>query len=355
MSIQIRIQSHRDAFTLKAEFTVPGHGITALFGPSGCGKTSLLRAIAGLDTVDEGFLKINDDIWHDQERNLAPHERPMGFVFQEPSLFLHLSVRRNLEYGFKRIPVAQRRIKFDDAVQLLGLTALLDRNPGRLSGGERQRVAIARALLTSPRLLMLDEPVTALDTPSKAEILNHLQRIQTEYDMPMLYIGHAADEVAQLADHMVLMDSGRVLACGPIQELLTRFDLPLASSADAEAIIWANVAGQDDEFELTYVDFAGGRFNVLQRDLPVGQAVRLRVLARDVSLTLEHQDNTSILNIFPGVVEELFSADAARVIVRINLGGTPILAQITRKSATALCIQPGKQVFAQIKSVALLA
>lgn len=355
MSIQARYRLQRDAFRLDAEFTVPARGVTAIFGPSGCGKTTLLRAIAGLEAVDSGYLKIGDDVWHDEHRCLAPHERPLGYVFQETCLFPHLSVRRNLNYGYRRCTDARKRIGFDDAVELLGIGPLLDRDPDGLSGGERQRVAIARALLTSPRLLLLDEPLTALDARSKAGILPYLERLHAELDMPVLYVSHAADEVARLADHMVLMEAGRVLAAGPIQTLLTRFDLPLAQSTEAEAIVDASVAAHDDEFGLTCVDFPGGRFNVLRRDLPIGRPVRLRILARDVSLTLEHQSGTSILNVFPATVEALFETGDARVIVRLNIGGTPILAQITRKSAVALAIAPGQQLFAQIKSVALLA
>lgn len=355
MSIQARYQLRRDAFRLDVEFTVPARGITAIFGPSGCGKTTLLRAIAGLEAVDSGYLKIGNEVWHDEHRCLRPHERPLGYVFQESNLFPHLSVRRNLNYGFRRTAEARRQIGFNDAVELLGIGPLLDRGPGGLSGGERQRVAIARALLTSPRLLLLDEPLTALDASSKAEILPYLERLHEEIEMPVLYVSHAADEVAQLADHMVLMEAGRVLAAGPIQTLLTRFDLPLAQGAEAEAIIDASVAEHDEQFGLTCVDFPGGRFNVLRRDLPIGRPVRLRVLARDVSLTLERQSGTSILNVFPATVDELFEAGDARVIVRLDIGGTPILAQITRKSATALAIAPGQRLFAQIKSVALLA
>jgi molybdate transport system ATP-binding protein len=355
VSIEARYIVERGAFRLVAEFTAPARGITAVFGPSGAGKTTLLRAIAGLETPDAGYLKIGAQVWHDDRRCLPPHQRPLGYVFQESNLFTHLSVRRNLEYGFKRIPAGERRIAFEDAVALLGIRALLGRVPASLSGGERQRAAIARALLTSPRLLLLDEPVSALDAQSKAEILPYLERLHEELEIPVLYVSHAADEVARLADHMVLMEAGRVLASGPIHDLLTRFDLPLAQSAEAEAIVDAAVAAHDEDFGLTYVDFPGGRFSVVKRDLPVGRRVRLRVLAKDVSLTLDRQTGTSILNIFPAVVDDLAGEGAARVVVRLDLGGAPILAQITRKSAAALGIERGQRLFAQIKSVALLA
>lgn len=355
MTIEARYRLQRPAFRLEADFSIPAHGVTALFGPSGAGKTTLLRAIAGLERTDSGYLKIGADTWQDDGRQLATHQRPLGYVFQDANLFPHLSVRRNLRYGYDRIAEDERRISFDDAVAWLGIESLLDRDPDSLSGGERQRVAIARALLTSPRLLLLDEPIASLDAAGKAEILPYLERLHAELRIPVLYVSHAADEVARLADHMILMAAGRVIAAGPIQELLTRFDLPLAMSPEAEAIVEATVAEHDDEYALTYVDFSGGRFSVVHKDLPVGQPVRLRILARDVSLTLERQSNTSILNVFPAVVEDLTDDEPARMVVRLRVGDTPILAQITRKSAAALSLETGQQLYAQIKSVALLA
>jgi len=355
MTIEARYRLQRPAFRLEADFSIPARGVTALFGPSGAGKTTLLRAIAGLEQTDSGYLKVGEDTWHDDDRQLATHDRPLGYVFQDANLFPHLSVRRNLRYGYDRIPAHERRISFDNAVAWLGIEGLLDRDPDGLSGGERQRVAIARALLTSPRLLLLDEPVASLDAAGKAEILPYLERLYAELQIPVLYVSHAADEVARLADYMILMDAGRVIASGPIQELLTRFDLPLAMSAEAEAIVEATVAEHDADYALTYVDFSGGRFSVVHKDLPIGQPVRLRILARDVSLTLERQSNTSILNVFPAVVEELAEDEPARMVVRLRLGDTPILAQITRKSAMTLGIETSQRLFAQIKSVALLA
>lgn len=355
MTIEARYRLQRRDFRLAAEFSIPAHGVTALFGPSGAGKTTLLRAIAGLEATDSGYLKIGDEIWHDDRSQLPTHERPLGYVFQESNLFPHLSVRRNLLYGYDRVQQDERRISFDEAVTWLGVGTLLDRPTDALSGGERQRVAIARALLTSPKLLLLDEPIASLDAGGKAEILPYLERLHAELRLPVLYVSHAPDEVARLADYMVLMNAGSVVAVGPIQELFTRFDLPLAMSAEAEALVDASIAEHDDEFALTYVEFSGGRFSVVRKDLPIGQPVRLRILAKDVSLTLERQTNTSILNIFPAIVEELADDEPARVVVRLRIGDTPILAQVTRKSAAALGIEVGRQLFAQIKSVALLA
>ena len=356
MTIDVRYRVTRDAFRLDAEFSIPEHGITALFGRSGSGKTTLLRAIAGLETAGAGALKVGNEIWQDDTRRLAPHERPVGYVFQETALFPHLDVRRNLRYGFDRVPETERRITFDDAVRWLGIENLLARDPNSLSGGERQRVAIARALLTSPRLLLLDEPVASLDAAGKDEILPYLERLHEELEIPVLYVSHSPDEVARLADHMVLMDGGQVLAAGPIAELLTRFDLPLAIGPEAESIVQGRIAAHDEAFGLTFVEFSGGRFQVVHKNLPVGKPVRLRILARDVSLTLQRQSDTSILNIFAGAVDAIVDDDAAsRCVVRLRVGDDLLLAQITRKSATSLGLEPGRDVFAQVKSVALLA
>jgi len=354
VTIEARFLIERDDFTLDADFTVPAQGISAIFGASGCGKTTLLRAIAGLELPARGYLKIAGEVWQDGERFLPPHQRPLGYVFQEASLFPHLSVLGNLKYGYKRLPPEARRVDFDQAVTLLGIAPLLARRPEGLSGGERQRVAIARALLTSPRLLLMDEPLAALDRQSKTEILPFLERLHEELSIPVLYVSHAPDEVARLADQLVLLERGRVRASGPIGEMLTRVDLPLAHGDEAEAVVEARVAEHDETFHLTHLEFPGGRFTVARKDLPLGQPVRLRLLARDVSLSLERHEGTSILNIFPAKVETLVGENPAQLMVRLDAGGVPILSRITRKSATILALEPGKSVYVQVKTVALL-
>ena len=339
---------------LDAELSVPGEGITALFGPSGCGKTTLLRAIAGLEHHRGGFLQVGDMTWQEGKCFVPPHQRPLGYVFQEASLFDHLTVRGNLEYGVKRVPKAERKVSMEQAIELPGIGHLLERRPNTLSGGERQRVAIARALAVSPRLLLMDEPLAALDLNRKREILPYIESLHNELDIPVIYVSHSPDEVARLADHLVLLETGRVVATGAIQDMLTRLDLPLAHGSDAEALIEATVAGHDDEYELTYLDFAGGLFTVTRKDLTVGSKVRLRIAARDVSLTLEHQSGTSILNIFPATIDEIIPEGKAQMTVRLGAGGVPMLARVTRKSASVLDLKPGKMVYAQAKSVALL-
>jgi len=354
MSIEARFRIDRGEFSLDVDLSVPAHGVTSLFGPSGCGKTTLLRTIAGLERHRDGFLKVGDMIWQAAERFVPPHRRPLGYVFQEASLFAHLSVRHNLEYGVKRVPKEQRRVALTQAIDLLGIGPLLERRPDRLSGGERQRVAIARALAVSPRLLLMDEPLAGLDVNRKQEILPYIESLHNQLDIPVIYVSHSPDEVARLADHLVLLEAGRVVATGGIHEMLTRLDSPLARGTDAETLIEAAVAGHDDTYHLTHLDFAGGRFTVIRKPLPVGSTVRLRVAARDVSLTLEHQSGTSILNIFPATVDELIPEGEAQVMVRLMVGGVPMLARVTRKSASVLDLRPGKPVYAQAKSVALL-
>jgi molybdate transport system ATP-binding protein len=355
VSIEVRFEVHHAGFRLALELSLPGQGVSALFGPSGCGKTSVLRAIAGLDVYPQGYLRVGGEIWQEDSRCLPPHRRALGYVFQEPSLFPHLSVRGNLEYGLRRVPAAERRVGFDQAVALLGLAQLLERRPVSLSGGECQRVAIARALLASPRLLLMDEPLAALDTAAKAAILPFLERLHAELALPVIYVSHALDEVARLADHLVLMEAGQVCAAGPAAEMLTRLDLPLAHRDGAAAVIDATVMGHDAIHHLTWLDFPGGRFSVPKEELTMGCRVRLQVPARDVSLTLERQTSTSILNIFPARVAALAEEDAARVLVRLEAGGgVPLLARVTRKSVDELGLVVGRQVFAQIKGIALL-
>lgn len=354
MTIEARFRLDRPGFTLDVDLRAPAQGVTALFGPSGCGKTTLLRAIAGLERCGDGFLKVGDMIWQEERHFVPPHRRPLGYVFQEASLFAHLTVRRNLEYGLRRVPQTERKVSLDEAIELLGIGHLLERKPDRLSGGERQRVAIARALAVSPKLLLMDEPLAALDLTRKQEILPYLESLYKELDIPVIYVTHSSDEVARLGDYLVLMEAGGIRAMGAISDMLTRLDLPLARSSDAEALIQATVAGHDERYDLTHLDFPGGRFTVTRKDLPVGGAVRLRVAARDVSLTLERQSGTSILNIFPATIEEIVPAGSAQVTVRLAAGGVSLLSRVTRRSAALLDLKPGKPVYAQAKSVALL-
>jgi molybdate transport system ATP-binding protein len=354
MSIQARIHARYPGFDLDADIEIPATGVTGLFGPSGSGKSTILRAIAGLDRHDNTRLTVNGETWQDESVFLPPHQRPLGYVFQEPSLFAHLDVRGNIEYGLRRIANHEQRISPEQAAELLGLEALMHRRVQNLSGGERQRVAMARALAVSPGLLLMDEPLAALDLERKAEILPYLESLVSELEIPLIYVSHSSDEVARLSDHLVLLGNGNVIGAGPISEMLTRIDLPLSRSAGAEAIVPARVSGYDDGFSLNYLEFPGGRFTVPGAALQRGSEVRLRVAARDVSLTLDLQKDTSILNIFDATVESLSPEGDSQVVVRLDVGGVSLLAHVTRKSAEALQIGPGKRLYAQVKGVAVL-
>ena len=354
MTIAARFRVRREDFELDVDLQIPGQGVTALFGPSGCGKTTLLRAIAGLDHHPGGNLKVGDATWQSRDRFVPPHQRSLGFVFQEASLFAHLNVQRNLEYGWKRVPAAGRKLSLQRVIGLLDLAPLLQRKPETLSGGEGRRVAIARALAVSPRLLLMDEPLIGLDANRKQEILPYIEALHRELDIPLIYVSHSPEEVARLADFLVLLDAGHMVAAGDIHQLFTQLDLPLAQEPEAAAIIEAVVAGHDEEFHLTHLDFAGGRFTIPREMKKIGVPVRLRLAARDVSLTLTHQSGTSILNIFPSTVDSISAYGPAQVTVRLLAAGLPLLARVTRKSASALALQPGKMVYAQAKSVALL-
>jgi molybdate transport system ATP-binding protein len=354
MTIEARFRIARDDFRLAVDLQLPGQGISALFGPSGCGKTSLLRAIAGLDRHPEGRLVVAGETWQDDARFLPPHRRQIGYVFQEASLFEHRDVRGNLEYGLKRVPQAARRISLERAIALLGIGPLLTRKPHTLSGGERQRVAIARALAVSPRLLLMDEPLAAVDFERRQEILPWIESLHRELDIPIIYVSHSPEEVARLADHLVLLRAGRVLAAGDVHELFTRLDLPLALDNDATSVLEATVSGHDEEYRLTRLAFAGGELVLARQPVAAGSQVRLRLAARDVSLTLARQSGTSILNILPVTVDGISLSDEAQVTIRLLAGGVPLLARITRKSAAELGLQAGMEVFAQVKGIALL-
>ena len=355
MSIEVNLSLQlRDTFSLDVEFEAPGRGVTAIFGRSGCGKSTLLQCIAGLQRA-AGRCRVNGDTWQDDSRWRPPHKRPLGFVFQEPSLFPHLSVRGNLEYGLRLTAAEERRTSLGDAIELLGLEALLKRGPARLSGGERQRVAIARALLCGPRLLLMDEPLSALDHDAKRAILPYLERIHTELDLPLLYVSHDPDEVARLADSMVLLDGGRVRAKGPTAEIMTSLDLPLADFDRAGTVLSGIVSEHDDHYRLTRVSCGSNRFEVPRQALPCGSPTRLRVHARDVSLALSTHHDSTILNIVPAVVVELRETGEAQMLVRLRLeDGQYLLARITRRSCLALELHAGMLLYAQVKGVALV-
>ena len=351
--IECKIKVQLESFMLDANFSIPDRGITVVFGPSGSGKTTLLRAIAGLEKSDKGFLKIGDSVWQKGEDFLATHKRQIGYVFQDAALFDHLDVKGNLNFVIKRA-IGLKEDFIESIHNLLEIKTLLNRKTTQLSGGEKQRVAIARALLTNPKILLLDEPLSALDLIRKNEILPYLDSIHNDLEIPILYVTHSQDEMSRLADHLLLIEDGNIVGSGPVNDMLTRFDMPLSHGGDAVSIIEAEVLKRDSEFNLMHLDFLGGQFIVPDNSFPVQTKVRIRVVARDVSLTKSKQVDTSILNIFPAMVQEIVNEGEAQVMVRLQIKETILLACITRKSSYKLRLEKGSEVFVQVKSVAIL-
>ncbi len=354
--LRARLRLTRGAFRLDVDLDLPQRGISALFGHSGSGKTTILRAIAGLERAPGGYVALGGEVWQDDARGVfvPVHRRALGYVFQEASLFPHLSVRANLEFGRRRVPVHERRFDLAPVTDLLGIVSLLERRPDGLSGGERQRVAIARALLASPRLLLMDEPLAALDLRRKLEILPYLERMHEELAIPIVYVSHAPDEVARLADHLVLLDDGKAVASGPLTETLARVDLPPSFADDAGVVLDTRLAGHEED-SLSRLEFAGGALFVGQRREAIGTHLRCRIHARDVSLALEQPQGTSIVNRLPAVVTAVAATGTpGHVLVQLRIGASPLLARITARSRRELGIEPGLHLWAQIKGVALL-
>ena len=353
--IVARFQVTRGDFSLRIDLSLPGKGITALFGPSGSGKTTVLRCVAGLEPIPGGYLTVAGEIWQNGSYFLPTYKRPLGYVFQEANLFPHLSVRRNLEYGARRIPLGLRRISLDDTIELLNIGYLLDRQPDRLSGGERQRVAIARALAVSPKILLMDEPLASLDMTHKQGILPYLEQLHDKLAIPILYVSHAPDEVARLADYLVVMERGRAIVEGPLVDTLARLDLPIRLGEDAGVVLNAIIGERDESWHLIRADFSGGSLWVRDTGPLLGHSVRVRVLARDVSLSLAHQDDISILNLLHGTIAEIADdTHPALSLVRVQVGSVSIVARVTKFSAATLQLTIGKPVWVQIKAAALI-
>ena len=353
--IEAHLHLVRADFTLDVQLQLPGRGITALFGPSGCGKTTCLRAIAGLERA-QGRVVVNGHVWQDDVKRqwLPTHQRALGYVFQEASLFAHLDTRANVEYGLKRTPPARRKVPLEQTVELLGLSHLMQRRVHTLSGGERQRVAIARALATSPQLLLMDEPLSALDAQRKAEVLPYLERLQRSLDIPVLYVSHAQDEVARLAHHVVLLQAGCVVLQADTASAMAQTAHPLGPAAEAACLVQGHISAYDAQDHLSTVTFDGGQLFISGAQRSLGDPVRLRVLARDVSIALQAPSASSILNRVPATITALEPDSPGHVLLRLQAGSTPLLARVSARSVRELDLQQGQPVIAQIKSVALL-
>lgn len=356
--IEVSVAHRLGAFSLDAGFASDGR-LTALFGRSGSGKTSLVKVISGLIRPQEGRVVIDGRVMVDSAAGvLVPkHKRRIGYVFQEARLFPHLSVRQNLLYGRWFAPKAEDGgSKLDDVLDLLGIGHLLQRQPGALSGGEKQRVAIGRALLAKPRLLLMDEPLASLDEERKAEILPYIERLRDGFGIPIVYVSHSIAEVARLATHLVILDQGKVSMSGPTAELMSRPDVPiLSTSAEAGAILDARVLRHEPGHALTILETAAGRLQIARRNVPEGTALRVRIVASDVMLSLKPLDGISALNVLPGRVSAIGAphGDGGALDVRLNCNGVGLLARLTVKSAEQLQLKPGSPVYAVIKSVSI--
>lgn len=344
-------------FELNVALDVPASGVLALFGPSGSGKTTLVRCLAGLEQAPNGFLQVGDEVWQDESRGLylPIYRRPIGYVFQDARLFPHMSVRSNLTYGFNRTPPGQRKVSLDQVVSILGIEHLLERRPHKLSGGEQQRVAIGRALLTSPRLLLLDEPLSSLDAERKREVLPFIQRLYKELQTPIVYVSHSVNEILQLAHRVAFLQAGRLKAVGPISEVFGSLDLHKnVGRRSLGAVIDAEVAEHEPSYGLTRLAFAGGALYVPLQTLDVGEPLRVHVLSTDVTLLrCASALATSALNMLDAQVVEVKEVDQAMVDIRLDVG-CPLVASVTRKSLSTMDIRPGQRLCAHIKAVALV-
>lgn len=346
-------------FTLDVSFDAPLQGITALFGPSGCGKTTTLRCVAGLNRM-AGFLKVGEETWQDDSASVfrKPHQRAVGYVFQEASLFPHLSVRKNLLYGAPRDSTTSAAVEptFETIVDLLGIAHLLDRAPQALSGGERQRIAIGRALLSRPKLLLMDEPLAALDRLTKEGILPYLESLHEQLSIPILYVTHDLSEVARLADRMIVLAEGRKLREGPVANVLERLDVTPETEGffDMGVLLTARVVKHDPQFLLTYLDHRGQILVVPTADVGVGSEVRLRLRARDVALATQAPSGISIRNVLSGTVSSIVedgTTPYAETLVDVD--GTSVRARITRAAIADMELKTGMPVFVLVKAVTI--
>lgn len=354
--LHLDLRLERADFALRVDLHLPAQGITVLFGASGSGKTSLLRCVAGLEQA-QGKVRVGQEVWQDSARNLfqPTWQRQLGYVFQEASLFEHLDVQGNLQFGLQRQRGGQDRRRLDEAVDLLGIAHLLGRSVGGLSGGERQRVAIARALAVQPRLLLLDEPLASLDPARRQEVLPWLERLHSELRIPLLYVTHALDELARLADHAVMLEHGQVRASGPLTDLMAAPAVAMALGEEAGVVLPGRVVARDAAHHMSHIACAAGELWGRDLQLPAGHALRLRILARDVSLSLKAHEDTSIQNRLHGVIAAIENdAHPSQALVRVMCADTPLLARVTRRAIAQLGLQVGHPVWCQVKSVALI-
>jgi molybdate transport system ATP-binding protein len=352
--LQVSVRKQRPGFSLAATFAAPTPGVIALFGRSGSGKTTLVNLTSGLLLPDHGEIRLNASVLTDIDARVAvPVERRrIGYVFQEPRLFPHLTVEGNLRYGKRRAPRAAHVVTFDEVVSLLGLASLLDRRPRQLSGGERQRVALGRALLSQPRLLLLDEPLAALDVARREEVLPYLEALRARLSIPIVYVSHQFEEVLRLATHLVLLDAGRVLAHGAVEEICLRPELQSIVGPDlVGAVLEGVVARLHPGQSSADIVIGRGTLQVSLRNVAVGARVRLQLLARDVILATQPVQGLSVRNALAGTVTAIRADDYGAVLVSVDIGGATVLARITQNALQALGLRPGDAVWTLIKAV----
>jgi molybdate transport system ATP-binding protein len=355
--IVIGVQARRGGFFLDASGTFPLSGISVILGPSGSGKTTLLRVLAGLERQARGSIRVGEEYWLDSGRNifLAPHRRAMGYVFQEGRLFPHLTVEGNLAYAERRARRLSKQIDRPQILRIFEIEKLLDQPSATLSGGEIQRVAMARALLTNPELLLMDEPLSALDLPRRSEALSYIERVPQLFGIPIIYVTHAIEEAAQLADTLAIMNNGGVIATGRAQDIVSRLDLaPYLGRFEAGAILEGTVMGEDAVFGISIVDIDGAPVQVPGLGLPKAHKVRLRIRARDVSIATVKPEGLSIRNIMNVRIDEIAEEKgSAFAELRLKATRQVLRARITRRSVSELDLKPGKEVYALIKSIAV--
>lgn len=352
---KFHLQHPQSRFALNVDLILPDSGVTAIFGESGSGKTTLLRCIAGLERAQQGHFVMKGETWQSDTVFLPTHKRPLGYVFQEPSLFPHLTAKGNLDYAIKRSGIPLPAGLYDQIIDLMGIESVLANNSQRLSGGEKQRVAIARALLIQPTLLLMDEPLASLDNARKQEILPYLEKLKSTLKTPILYVSHSVEEVMRLADHVVLMQDGKVATQGAIDEVFAQLKSPLLMNNDTSVLWQGQIIEQDARWHLSKVNCVGSKLWIRNNGDDIGQTIRVRILATDVSLTLSPHDDSSILNKLPVTVLDIVpDQDPAMALVRLQTEKNTLIARLTYRSVDHLALAEGKTLWAQIKSVALV-
>ena len=352
--LDVAVTKRQGTCCIDVAFGAQAATVTALFGRSGAGKTSLIEMVAGLKQPDSGRIVLDGRTLFDAAAglNVAPQRRRIGYVFQDGRLFPHFTVRSNLVFGRNRTPPSERFIDFAQVVDLLGIAPLLDRRPGKLSGGEKQRVAIGRALLTSPRLLLMDEPLASLDGARKAELLPFIAKLCTKFRLPIVYVTHSVEEVLGLADHLVLVDQGRILASGPLEEVMALPDFALAAGkTQLTSVLRAAVDRHDATQGTTVLTFAGGAVRIPSVSVAQGRQVRLRIDAGNVILALAEPHGLSVQNVLPARIADI-RPYGGLIDVLLDVG-SPLHAEITPQACSAMGLAVGMPLFALIKSASI--